>query len=158
MSDKILIGRCDYADFPSLGLKAIGVKVDTGAYTSSIYCSKIEPITEGGKPAIRCTILDDSFPGSSERVFTDYFQKSISSSTGSAELRYIVRTTIILFGQEYPIELSLAGRRERRFPILIGRKLLNHIFIVDPARKNLSLKGKKRRAIVQKVKSANKKR
>lgn len=156
MKDRILIGRCDYADFPELGLKRIGVKVDTGAYTSSIYCSKIEPLTVNGKNAIKCTIMDCDVPGSSDVVFTDFTQKSISTSTGNPELRYVIKTTIILFGEKYPIELSLAGRRERRFPILLGRKLLNHRFVVDTGRRNLSVKGKRRLVRVEKVASKGK--
>jgi len=158
MKDKILIGRCDYADFPELGLKKIGVKVDTGAYTSSLYCSKIEPLNVDGKKAIKCTILDFDVPGSSQKVFTEFTQKSISSSTGNPELRYVIQTAIVLFGEKYSVELSLAGRRERRFPILLGRKLLNHHFIVDPARRNLSAKGKRKSVRIEKSSPKGKKK
>lgn len=37
----IVIGRRDKVDFPELGLKNIDVKVDTGAFTSSIHCHDI---------------------------------------------------------------------------------------------------------------------
>ena len=38
---KKVIGRIDKADFPLLGLFDIDVKIDTGAYTSSIHCHKV---------------------------------------------------------------------------------------------------------------------
>lgn len=37
-----IIGRKDCADFPELKLSGIVIKIDTGAYTSSINCSKAE--------------------------------------------------------------------------------------------------------------------
>jgi hypothetical protein len=39
---KITIGRTDRADFPNLKIEGIDIKVDTGAYTSSIHCKDIE--------------------------------------------------------------------------------------------------------------------
>ncbi|MEO2061132.1 MAG: peptidase, partial [Mesonia sp.] len=38
---KKTIGRVDKADFPELGLNEIAIKIDTGAYTSSIHCEDI---------------------------------------------------------------------------------------------------------------------
>jgi hypothetical protein len=38
---KKIIGRVDKIDFPKLYLNHIDVKIDTGAYTSAIHCSKI---------------------------------------------------------------------------------------------------------------------
>ena len=42
---KITIGRSDKADFPELSLFDIDLKVDSGAYTSSIHCTDIQEIT-----------------------------------------------------------------------------------------------------------------
>ena len=39
--EKVIIGRIDRADFPKLGLSDIDIKIDTGAYTSSIHCNHI---------------------------------------------------------------------------------------------------------------------
>ncbi|WP_296344084.1 hypothetical protein [Winogradskyella sp.] len=37
-----MLGRFDKIDFPKLNLHNIDVKIDTGAYTSAIHCSKIK--------------------------------------------------------------------------------------------------------------------
>ena len=42
MDNKILIGRKDKADFPELSLNDIDIKIDSGAYTSSIHCTNIK--------------------------------------------------------------------------------------------------------------------
>jgi len=38
---KQLIGMTDIVDFPDLGLCDVPVKVDTGAYTSSLHCKNV---------------------------------------------------------------------------------------------------------------------
>ena len=37
MAKKKIVGRREKADFPKLGIIDIDVKIDTGAFTSSIY-------------------------------------------------------------------------------------------------------------------------
>ena len=47
-----------------------------------------------------------------------------------SQKRFIITSAVIIFGEKYPIELSLTERGEMRFPILIGRKLLMKKFVV----------------------------
>ena len=56
--EKLVIGRFDKADFPALNLNDIAVKIDTGAYTSSIHCENIE---EKGNE-LHCTFFDEEHP------------------------------------------------------------------------------------------------
>jgi hypothetical protein len=51
-----------------------------------------------------------------------------------------VETTIVIFDEEFPIELSLSERSDMKYPVLIGRKLLNRRFVVDTSKKYLSHK------------------
>lgn len=141
-----MMGRRDRADFPQLGLESIEIKIDTGAYTSSIHCHHIEEIVYEGTRLIRFRLLDPSHPKYHDRVFTsgNYREKLVKSSFGTTEKRYVIRTNIILFGQEMPVDLSLTERGEMKYPVLIGRKLLRGRFIVDVSRLNLSYRLKKR--------------
>lgn len=140
MKEKIIIGRKDIANFPELGLENIAVKIDTGAYTSSIHCHQIEEIEHEGQPAIRFQLLDPSHEMYNEKVFVfhNFKLKTIKSSIGQSELRYIIKTKISMFGKRFPIELSLSERGDMRYPVLLGRKLLRKRFLVDPAEQNLS--------------------
>lgn len=142
MRQKIIIGRTDIANFPGLELENIAVKIDTGAFTSSIHCSKIEEIEVEGVNAICFHLLDPSHPhhNNKEFIFNAFTQKNIKSSTGHSEMRYIIKTTITLFSKKYPIEISLTERGEMKYPVLLGRKFLKGKFIVDPAKYNLSAK------------------
>ena len=139
---KITIGRYDKADFPELNLQDIDVKVDTGAYTSSIHCHHIKEREVDGNKYIEFFLLDPSHPEYNNEKFTSnkYKRKSIKNSFGKAEERYIIETTIKIFDTVFPIELSLSVRSEMKFPILLGRKLLNRRFVVDTNRHDLSYK------------------
>lgn len=144
-----VIGRVDKADFPELSLKNIKIKIDTGAYTSSIHSHDISEVVENGEKYIVFQILDPSCPQfTGEEYKTKRFKKKeIKNSFGISEERYIVETTIMLYGEEYPIQLSLSERSNMKYPILIGRRLLNKRFVVDTSKKNISFKMKKKKLI-----------
>lgn len=140
-----VIGRVDKADFPELSLKNIDIKVDTGAFTSTIHSHDIKELIIDGEPYIAFQILDPTHPRySAEEFKTKRFQKkTVKNSFGESEERFVVETKIILFGEEYPIHLSLSKREDMKYPILIGRRFLNKRFIVDPSQKSISFKKKK---------------
>lgn len=144
MEKKITIGRKDKIDFPELGLEDIDVKVDTGAYTSSIHCHHIEEKEHEGDTFIEFQLLDPSHEQYNNKKFRvkNYVEKEIKNSFGISEKRFIIKTNTRLFGNTYSIELSLSERGEMKFPVLLGRKLLNGNFIVDTAKYNLSFKQK----------------
>lgn len=141
-----IIGRKDKADFPELHLVNIDIKVDTGAYTSTIHSHNIKEVVIDGEKYIEFQLLDPSHPNYSDEIFKTkrYIKKKVKNSFGKSELRFFVETIIIIFGEEYPIELSLSERSNMNYPILIGRKLLNDRFIVDTTKRNLSYKLKKK--------------
>jgi hypothetical protein len=141
-----IIGRIDILDFPELNLKDIDIKVDTGAYTSTIHCHEIKEVELNGVKHIEFKLLDSTHDQYDDKVFTvkNYKIKSIKSSFGDVEQRYIINTTIVVFENEYPIKLSLSERSDMKFPVLIGRRFLNKQFIVDTSLKNLSYKLKQK--------------
>jgi hypothetical protein len=142
LKKKIIIGRKDKGDFPDLELRNIDLKIDTGAYTSAIHCHKIKTKEINGNQILTFTLLDPSHKQYGDKEFsTDKFrEKRIKNSFGSSEKRFVIKTSIRLFGKKYAIELSLSERGEMRFPILIGRKFLMGKFIVNPSEYDLSYK------------------
>lgn len=132
---KYIIGRTDIADFPEFGLTDLRVKIDTGAYTSAIHCYRIKILKDGRLsfylPAHRAE--------KHKRFITDKFElKAIKNSFGNTEMRFVIKTTIVLFGRKFKTEFSLADRTQMRFPVLLGRKLLRKHFLVDVSGVNLS--------------------
>ena len=67
---KKIIGRVDKVDFPKLDLYSIDVKVDSGAYTSAIHCSKIKEENN----QLKCTFYSKGHPNfnGKEVVFDTY--------------------------------------------------------------------------------------
>jgi hypothetical protein len=141
---RIIIGRKDIADFEKLDLFGIEVKIDSGAYTSSLHCHKMEKTNKDGVEHIKCNFLDPSHPQYHEKefCFEDFKMRSIKSSNGSVEERVSIKTEITIFKKKYPIELTLTERIEMKHPVLLGRKFVSKRFLIDTSRKNLSLNGK----------------
>jgi hypothetical protein len=139
---KITIGRADKADFPELSLLEIHLKIDSGAYTSTIHCSKIDEVTINNENLLRFTLLDPEHPyyNHKEFNFKEYTSKFVKSSNGISEKRFMIQTEIIIFNTTFPIHLTLSERKNMKFPILLGRKFLNKKFVIDTTKKNLSHK------------------
>ncbi|AYQ30880.1 RimK/LysX family protein [Runella sp. SP2] len=133
-TEKRVIGRNDMIDFPDLGLMNVRVKIDTGAYTSSIHCFKIS-VEEG----VLSFFLPAHRSEKHQKFTTDQFElKAIKNSFGQTEMRYVIKTKVILFGKIIRTEFSLADRSQMRYPVLLGRKLLRSRFLVDVSLENLS--------------------
>lgn len=131
-----LIGRREYVDFPELNIFKIEAKVDTGAYTSAMHCKDIY-IKQSGEKNILCfKLLDDTHPEYTEQehCFEDFTQKHIKSSSGESELRYIIKTLLIIGHKKIRTAVSLTDRGNMRYPVLIGRKMIKNKFIIDVAK------------------------
>lgn len=140
MRKKKNIGRIDKADFPLLHLLDIDVKIDTGAYTSSIHCKNVKVEDN----FLICTFLDEEHPAYHNKTFTfdKYDVRVVKSSNGQSQVRYRILSEIKLFDTIYPIFLTLSDRGEMKYPVLLGRKFLTKRFVVAINATNLSYKQK----------------
>ena len=144
MNKRILIGRQDVANFPQLSLFELPVKIDSGAYTSSLHAHNIVEFEEKGIKKIKCNFLDPEHEKYHEKefIFEHFKKRKVKSSNGIVEIRYSITTEINLFNNFYPIELTLTERGSMRFSVLLGRKFLSKKFVINTAIKNLSFKNK----------------
>jgi hypothetical protein len=131
-----ILGRSDRVNLPGLGLKNIHAKIDTGAYTSSLHCSRAEVVN--GR--LEFVLLDDEHPEFTGMTFSaDMFtERMVKNSFGVAEKRYVIQTAIQIFSETILAEFTLSDRDALRFPILLGRKILRDRFLIDVTKKNLS--------------------
>ena len=134
---RIVIGRKEVLDFPEINLWGVRAKVDTGADTSSIHVRKIKLEKKGEQAILSCY-----FAGRHKTSFTEFKQTLVKSSNGQSEIRYVVKLTLTLFGNEYETDFTLSDRKAMAFPVLLGKKFLKKRFIVDVAYSDLSLKNK----------------
>jgi hypothetical protein len=130
-----VLGRNDRVDLPQLGLSNIHAKVDTGAYTCCLHCSKAQVVNG----QLEFTLLDEEHPEFTgmKFVFKKFTQREIRNSFGEAELRYIIKTQIKIFDRKIRAEFSLSNRGNLKFPVLLGRKILRNRFIIDVTKKDL---------------------
>lgn len=135
-----VLGRYDRVDLPGLGLKNIHAKVDTGAYRCSLHCQSAKVVNG----ILEFVLLDEEHPEFTGMKFTadTFHERDIKNSFGEVERRYVITTTIKIFNEEITAEFSLSNRGSLKFPILIGRKILQARYLIDVKKKNLSYKSK----------------
>lgn len=132
---KAIIGSEEWCTFPELGLPAIKARIDSGAKTSSIHAFNIQTFRRNGEPwvsfevhplqnnrrtAIRC-----------ERPIVD--KRSVKSSSGIAETRYVISVPVELGDERWDIELTLANRDSMGYRMLLGREAMSGRFLIDPS-------------------------
>lgn len=141
---KKIIGRRERIILPDWKLKMISAKIDTGAYTSSIHCTFVEEREIDGKMALCYRVLGPSDKKYKDIIHqtNDYTQKKVKNSFGQAEIRYKVKTKVIMFDVEFEAEFTLTDRSKMRNAILLGRKIIQGKFLVDVSEINLSQKSK----------------
>lgn len=129
-----VIGRREYVKLPEWGIGAIRAKIDTGARTSAIHATNIQPIDDGKR--VRFTIITSRKENARhiDLVAEIVRQANVRSSSGKQQNRYVVATRMRLGRVDRIIELSLADREEMLCPMLLGRRSLAGEFLVDVSR------------------------
>jgi len=128
-----VIGWREWVNLPSLGIKSIKVKVDTGARSSSLHAYDLQEFDRGGVKWIRFKVHPVQRK-TNEIVQTEakiLEFRSIRSSSGKSTLRPVIITNIELLGVIWPVELTLANRDEMGFRMLLGREAFRQKFLVD---------------------------
>jgi hypothetical protein len=135
-----ILGRSDRVDLPGLGLENIHAKIDTGAYTCSLHCSRAEVING----TLEFVLLDEEHPEFTGMKFTmkEFTLREIKNSFGEAEMRFVIKTSIKIFDRKIKAEFTLSDREKLRFPVLLGRKILRNRFLIDVSKKDLYFKTK----------------
>ncbi len=139
-----VLGRSDRVDLPDLGLSGIHAKIDTGAYNCSLHCSNAEVVD--GK--LQFILLDEEHPEFTGMKFTskNFEKREIKNSFGEAEMRFVIKTRIKIYGYMIRAEFSLSDRGNLKFPVLLGRKILRKRFLIDVDQKDLSYLTKRKEA------------
>lgn len=133
------IGWREWVSLPDLGVREVKAKVDTGADNSSLHAFDLERFEENGRPMARFEI----HPHQRKRrpsvscVAEIVGERMVKNPGGRAERRPIIRTTLIVAGEEFEALINLTTRDEMTFRMLLGRRTVRENFIVDPGRSYL---------------------
>jgi len=131
-----VIGWREWIALPDLGVPAIKAKIDTGARSSALHAFAVERFRRRGRAMLRFRVhpfqRDEAHEVSAEAEMID--ERRVRSTSGQAELRPVIRTSVRLLDRVWEIEVTLTNRDEMGFRMLLGREALRSRFLVDPAR------------------------
>ena len=133
---KTIIGWTEYIDFPDWEISAVRAKVDTGARTSALHVENLEELDDG---RVRFDVITRrKKPWRRRTVESDVLKWArVRSSTGVYRKRCFVLTRIRIGEVEKEIEISLVSREKMLFRMLLGRKALEHDFVVDVSKRTV---------------------
>ncbi len=155
---KLCVGWREWVSLPDLGVKAIKVKVNTGARTSALHAEYVRYVRRGGKRMVRFVVnpVQRSVHGQVEALAPLVGKRHIKSSSGHIEERPVIRTRMQLDGDLFDIELTLTSRDQMGFRMLVGRQAIRGHAVVDPGRSYLTEQSRKVRRKKRRERAARK--
>jgi hypothetical protein len=134
---KVIIGRSELLSFVDTEMLQVPAKTDTGAFRSAVHAANIE-VDENGVLWFDLLGGHPVCGAMSRRMSTEAFsQVWVANSSGAREERYEVKLKVKLGPKVFQARFTLADRSKKIYPILLGRKLLNHRFLVDSSETSL---------------------
>ena len=130
------IGWREWVVLPALAAAPMKAKIDTGARTSALHAFDLSVESRDGEPWARFEIhpVQRSAEGRTQVTHPVAGFRQVRSSTGHAERRPMIRTRIEIGALAYEIDITLTGRDEMGFRMLLGRQAVRRRFLVDPGR------------------------
>lgn len=137
MDNKVVAGSEEWISLPQLGLPKIKVRVDSGAKTSALHAVNIFPFLRNGENWISFDVHPLQFDGKRvvhcEALVFD--RRTIKSSTGTRENRYVIKSILQVKEESWEIEVSLTNRDSMGYRMLLGREAMRGRMLVDPESK-----------------------
>jgi hypothetical protein len=135
----IVVGWRERVGLPQWGVRHLKAKIDTGARTSAIHVAQIEELPDD---RVRFeVVVREARPDKPDRprltrwVEADLVREAVvKPSSGQAQTRPVVRTSLRLGHHEHAVELTLVCRRGMLCRMLVGRTALAGHYHVDPRR------------------------
>jgi len=129
-----MVGWQEWCVLPKLHIPAIKAKIDTGAKTSVLHAWDVVPFHRHGEQFVHFIVHplqrnDEVIVRCSAKVVD---KRSIMSSIGHKQMRYVIRTPLLLGEMSWEIEVTLTNRDAMTFRMLLGRDALKGHSIVDP--------------------------
>ena len=146
--EKRIMGWVENVYFPPTYTK-LKAKLDTGAKTSSIDARDITPFEKNGEQWVRFTIQRKGKAAYVDKEGRQHPEKAavnlvferpvervarIKRHKRKSMERYVVTIPIYIAGRTHEAEFSLTDRRKFIYPVLLGRRFLKDVAIVDPGK------------------------
>jgi hypothetical protein len=128
-----IIGWREVIDLPLWNAQGIQAKIDTGAKTSALHAENIEYFKRNKQSWLRFVIHPERKSKTPEITIEALFVefRSIKSSNGMVQERPVVKTSLLLDGDEFELELTLVNRDIMGYRMLLGREALKNRYLVN---------------------------
>lgn len=135
----LIVGWQERVDLPLLGLTNLKAKIDTGARTSALHATNIVCFENDGAPWVRFHTRFDDDAHDTDVECPIHDRRLIKNTSGVPQERIIIQTKFRISNRLWKIDLSLTGRSEMKFRMIVGRTALRrHAILVDPGKRNLA--------------------
>lgn len=133
------IGWREWVSLPDLGVKELKAKVDTGADNSSLHAFDVKRFEMDGKDMVRFDLHPHQRKAKPviSCVAEVVGERMVKNPGGRAERRPVIKTRLVVAGEELEALVNLTTRDEMTFRMLLGRRTVRRDFLVDPGRSYL---------------------
>jgi len=133
--ERIVMGWLEAVVIEPWGVK-LRAKLDTGAKTSSLHTQSIERFKRKGKVWVRFTLDEYDKQTKETKVFTMerplIREARVKNEEGNPVPRPVISMEFCLDGVMYDAEFTLADRANFFYRVLLGRRFLKDVALVDP--------------------------
>lgn len=148
ITEKRIMGWVENVYLPPTYTK-LKAKLDTGAKTSSIDAHNIQSFQKDNETWVRFTVKREGREAYTDKNGRFHKEKPAVDITLERELvrvakikrhkrdsmkRYVINLPIFIGGRHHTAEFTLTDRRKFIYPVLLGRRFLRDIAIVDPSK------------------------
>jgi hypothetical protein len=138
-TEKETIGWREHIALPDFGSTELGAKIDTGARTSALHAVDLQVEKLDGEEwvSFHLPYLGEARTVRHSAKIID--KRKIKNTSGIAQVRYVINTTLVLGTRQWQIEVSLADREKMKHDIILGRTAVRHRgLLVEPGKSYLA--------------------
>ncbi|GAA0616981.1 ATP-dependent zinc protease [Halomonas beimenensis] len=141
LANKTLVGRNEWVGLPDVGT-FLEARIDSGANTSSLSATEITAFERDGEDWVRFKLGLNEDDAVIEAIRGRWIEAPVErrvrivQATGE-ESRPVIRLLMSLGPIRENVEFTLSDRTHLDFPVLLGRRFLMDIAIIDVARRHV---------------------
>ncbi len=135
---KLVVGEVEKFFLATPGL-IFDARIDSGATTSSLHATNIQPFERDGEDWVRFEI---AHPEAEEPIVLERplsrRARIIQANSEEAERRPVVELPFVIGDHRQSAEFTLNDRGHLTYPVLIGRNVLRDVMLIDVGREHVT--------------------
>ncbi|WP_246007457.1 ATP-dependent zinc protease family protein [Halomonas nitroreducens] len=141
LANKTLLGRTEWIGLPSVGTY-LEARIDSGARTSSLSATEITAFERDGEDWVRFKLGLNDDDGAVVAVRDDWIEAPVERrvrivQANGEQSRPVIRLLMTLGSIRETVEFTLTDRIPLDYPVLLGRRFLMDIAVVDVAQEHI---------------------